>query len=62
MYNGQLAWPTRRLGRIIGEMSKAGVSIGRLREILLAAGGPGQLAVVHNEGHQSAAGHVARCV
>ena len=36
MYNGQLAWPTRRLGRIIGEMSKAGVSIGRLREILLA--------------------------
>lgn len=36
MYNGMLTWPTRRLGRIIGEMSKAGVSIGRLREILLA--------------------------
>jgi ATP-binding cassette subfamily B protein len=34
MYNGMLTWPTRRLGRIIGEMSKAGVSIGRLREIL----------------------------
>ncbi len=36
MYNGMLTWPTRRLGRILGEMSKAGVSIGRLREILLA--------------------------
>lgn len=36
MYNGMLTWPTRRLGRIIGEMSKTGVSIQRLREILLA--------------------------
>lgn len=36
MYNGMLTWPTRQLGRIIGEMSKAGVSIQRLREILLA--------------------------
>lgn len=36
MYNNMLTWPTRQLGRIIGEMSKAGVSIGRLREILLA--------------------------
>lgn len=36
MYNGMLTWPTRRLGRILGEMSKAGVSIDRLREILLA--------------------------
>jgi len=34
MYGGMLAWPMRRLGRTLGEMSKAGVSIGRINEIL----------------------------
>ena len=34
MYGGILAWPMRRLGRTLGEMSKAGVSIGRINEIL----------------------------
>jgi len=29
-----LMWPVRQLGRIINEMSKAGVSLGRIKEIL----------------------------
>lgn len=33
-YNGMLVWPVRRLGRIISEMSKARVSIDRLRYIM----------------------------
>lgn len=33
-YNSMLAWPMRRLGRMISEMSKAGISIGRLGYIL----------------------------
>ncbi|MBO4696469.1 MAG: ABC transporter ATP-binding protein [Lachnospiraceae bacterium] len=33
-YNGMLVWPVRRLGRIISEMSKAHVSIDRLRYIM----------------------------
>ena len=33
-YNGMLVWPVRRLGRIISEMSKAKVSINRLRYIM----------------------------
>ena len=33
-YNGMLIQPVRRLGRIISEMSKAGVSVGRIAEIL----------------------------
>lgn len=33
-YNGMLIWPVRQLGRVISEMSKAGVSIDRLRYIL----------------------------
>lgn len=35
-YNSMLTWPVRSLGRVIAEMSKAGISIGRIREILLA--------------------------
>lgn len=33
-YNQQLAWPVRALGRVLSEMSKTGVSAGRLQEIL----------------------------
>ena len=33
-YNGMLVWPVRGLGRIISEMSKARVSISRLRYIM----------------------------
>ncbi len=33
-YNTMLAWPVRSLGRVISEMSKAGVSIDRVREIM----------------------------
>lgn len=33
-YNGMLSWPVRSLGRIVSEMSKAGVSIDRLEYIL----------------------------
>ncbi len=33
-YNSMLAWPMRRLGRMISEMSKAGISIGRLGYII----------------------------
>ncbi len=33
-YNANLVWPIRTLGRILSEMSKAGVSIGRIQEIL----------------------------
>lgn len=33
-YNRRLIWPVRRLGRMISEMSKAGVSMDRLRYIL----------------------------
>ena len=33
-YNGMLAWPIRMLGRIIANMSKAGISIDRLRYIM----------------------------
>ena len=33
-YAGMLMWPVRQLGRIITEMSKAGVSLKRIKEIL----------------------------
>lgn len=33
-YNQSLAWPIRSLGRTLSEMSKAGVSAGRIQEIL----------------------------
>ena len=33
-YNTMLTWPVRQLGRIISNMSKAGVSLGRIAEIL----------------------------
>jgi len=33
-YNGMLVWPIRQLGRMISEMSKAGVSMERIREIM----------------------------
>ncbi|MBQ4353759.1 MAG: ABC transporter ATP-binding protein [Clostridia bacterium] len=33
-YNAMLTWPVRSLGRVISEMSKAGISIGRVQEIL----------------------------
>ncbi len=33
-YNATLAWPIRALGRVLSEMSKTGVSVGRLCEIL----------------------------
>ena len=33
-YNISLAWPVRSLGRVLGEMSKAGVSIDRVKYIL----------------------------
>ena len=32
-FNGMLAWPIRSLGRIIGEISKATVALGRISEI-----------------------------
>ncbi|MBQ1234127.1 MAG: ABC transporter ATP-binding protein [Oscillospiraceae bacterium] len=35
-YNQTLAWPVRSLGRILSDMSKAGVSIARLQDILQA--------------------------
>ena len=35
-YNNQLIWPVRRLGRMLSEMSKAGVSMDRLLYILNA--------------------------
>ena len=35
-YNAMLIWPVRMLGRMITEMSKAGVSIGRIAEIMSA--------------------------
>jgi len=33
-YAGMLMWPIRQLGRIINEMSKAGVSLKRIKEVL----------------------------
>ncbi len=33
-YNGMLTWPVRSLGRMVSEMSKAGVSIERIRYIM----------------------------
>ncbi|MBQ9251707.1 MAG: ABC transporter ATP-binding protein [Clostridia bacterium] len=33
-YNGMLVWPIRQLGRMISEMSKAGVSMERIGEIM----------------------------
>ena len=35
-YNSMLVWPVRSLGRILSEMSKTGVSLGRINEILSA--------------------------
>ena len=35
-YNAMLVWPVRQLGRMISEMSKAGVSLGRIYEIMSA--------------------------
>jgi len=37
-YTNMLIWPVRQLGRIISEMSKAGVSLKRIKEILDAEG------------------------
>ena len=36
-YNGMLSWPVRELGRVISDMSKAGISIDRIRYIMNAA-------------------------
>ena len=33
-YNSMISWPVRMLGRVISEMSKAGVSVDRLMEIM----------------------------
>ncbi len=35
-YNGMLVWPVRMLGRMISEMSKAGVSVDRIGQIMKA--------------------------
>lgn len=35
-YNAMLTWPVRHLGRMLSEMSKAGVSLGRIAEIMEA--------------------------
>ena len=35
-YNSMLVWPVRELGRTVSEMSKAGISVGRIAEILRA--------------------------
>ncbi len=35
-YNGLLTWPVRQLGRVVSEMSKAGISIDRLMYIMNA--------------------------
>ncbi len=35
-YNGMLVWPVRMLGRMISEMSKAGVSVDRIGQIMIA--------------------------
>ncbi len=37
-YNSMLIWPVRSLGRVISEMSKAGVSIDRIRYIMNSEG------------------------
>ena len=36
-YNAMLTWPVRQLGRMISEMSKAGVSIDRIKHIMNSA-------------------------
>ncbi len=36
-YNGMLSWPVRELGRVISDMSKAGVSVDRIRYIMNSA-------------------------
>lgn len=36
-YNGMLIWPVRMLGRMLSEMSKAGVSVGRIAYIMDSA-------------------------
>lgn len=36
-YNAMMIWPVRQLGRVVSEMSKAGVSIGRIKYIMNAA-------------------------
>ena len=33
-YNAMLTWPIKQLGRMIAEMSKAGVSVGRIQDIM----------------------------
>ncbi|MBQ3955433.1 MAG: ABC transporter ATP-binding protein [Clostridia bacterium] len=35
-YNSMLIWPVRELGRTVSEMSKAGISVGRIGEIMEA--------------------------
>ena len=35
-YNAMLIWPVRELGRTVSEMSKAGISVGRIGEIMRA--------------------------
>ena len=35
-YNAMLSWPVRSLGRVISEMSKAGISVGRIQYIMNA--------------------------
>lgn len=35
-YNAMLSWPVKMLGRMIAELSKAGVSVGRIQDIMSA--------------------------
>lgn len=35
-YNAMLSWPVRTLGRVVSQMSRAGVSVDRIREIMNA--------------------------
>ena len=55
-YNSTLAWPVRSLGRVLADMSKAGVSMDRVAYILRARGGaasrPAPPSRAHGRGHR----------
>lgn len=53
-YNAMISWPVRMLGRIISEMSKAGVSIERIRYIMNA----GEESALYGEDEDFPAGDI----
>ncbi|MCR5283297.1 MAG: ABC transporter ATP-binding protein/permease, partial [Lachnospiraceae bacterium] len=59
-YNGMLIWPVRELGRVISDMSKAGISVDRICYIMNAKREDGQRTKEDAAGEEKAAGELLK--